>query len=137
MCKEVWALIIEDDAHSLIAISSLMKELGIRYKRNTTGANVAALINVMEPRPDFILLDTDLPDGDAFSICREIRNNPYTAHIPIIAISDEFSAKMTQKARECGVTATMLKPLPRKDFSTILGSILGNNRSQDQAAFSS
>ncbi len=137
MCKERWALIVEDDAHSLIAISSLMKELGIRYKRNTTGANVPAMIDSMEPRPDFILMDTDLPDGDPFKICDEIRSNPYTAHIPVIAISDEFPSTMTRRAKASGFSAMLLKPLPRKDFSSILDNLLGSSGSDKKALLSS
>ncbi|MDX1992068.1 MAG: response regulator [bacterium] len=127
MSNEVWALVVEDDAHNLIAITSLLKELDIRYKRNTTGAKVAEQIDSMHPRPAFVLLDMDLPEGDAISIAQEIRRNPYTAHIPVVAISEQFTNRFRQRHRDLGFTAFLLKPLPRNDFKEIVANLIGTD----------
>ncbi|HLV36261.1 MAG TPA: response regulator, partial [Spirillospora sp.] len=65
------ALIVEDDAHHLLALSSLLSDFNITYKRNTTGANV--LSQARRLQPDFILLDLDLPDDDPFAIYEKLR----------------------------------------------------------------
>ncbi len=68
MLENKWALVVDDDAHSLVAISSMLRDLGIRFKRNTTGAKVPEQMRSMNPPPDFVLLNLDLPHGSAFTI---------------------------------------------------------------------
>ncbi len=114
------AFLIEDDAHSLVAIGSLLDELGIAYKRNTTGANVALQLQDMQPRPDFILLNLDLPEGDAFAICRELRASPCTQAIPIIALTAHTIAGDREKTLAAGCDDYSTKPV---DFPQLLTKI--------------
>lgn len=123
----VWALVIEDDAHSLIAISKLLREHGISFKRNTTGAQVVRQITEMQPRPDFILLDLDLPQGDSLQICSAIQRSPSLSSLPIIAIGD-LQVEMLPRLRRCGFASFLPKPLPRKQFAEYLGRILAGEQ---------
>lgn len=125
------AFVIEDDAHSLVAIGSLLDELGIAYKRNTTGANVVRQLQEMQPWPDFILLNLDLPEGDAFAICRELRASPCTQTIPIIAVADNFPPEMLRAVRAGGFDAYVLKPLPRRCFSQCLQRVIAGEQMLD------
>jgi CheY-like chemotaxis protein len=118
------ALVIEDDPHSLIAISNLLSELGIRYKRNTTGADVAAQALHMQPRPDFILLDVDLPLADPFHIVAMLQNHPELAHIPIIFISDRATLDLLDRARSYGCAGVLTKPLPRRQLGELFRRVL-------------
>jgi CheY-like chemotaxis protein len=121
--ENIWALVVEDDAHSLIAIGKLLREHGISFKRNTTGAQVICQITDMQPRPDFILLDLDLPQGDSLQICSAIRHSQVLNNLPIIAIGD-YQIEMLPKLRRCGFASFLPKPLPRKQFADYLGRIL-------------
>jgi CheY-like chemotaxis protein len=122
--KDKWALVVEDDAHSLVAISSILRDLGIRFKRNTTGANVVSQLRAMTPLPDFILIDTDLSGGDAFVILRQMQATGETAAIPVIGFgaAQEFAAR--QRARSAGFAAYLPKPLPRRQLGNLLARIL-------------
>jgi PAS domain S-box-containing protein len=70
----------------------------IRYARTKAlkraGFNVveapsaeAALALLVEKRPDAVLLDIFLPDGNGIEVCREIKSNTETASTPVIHIS--------------------------------------------------
>jgi CheY-like chemotaxis protein len=119
-----WALVVEDDAHSLVAISSLLRDLSIHFKRNTTGANVPEQILSMTPLPDFILLDLDLASGAALSIHRRLRLNPETRDIPVLALSSLADFNLRQRLQREGFAALILKPLPRLHFGNILQRVL-------------
>lgn len=123
--QETWALVVEDDAHNLIVISALLKEIGLRYKRNTTGANVVSQVNEMYPRPAIVLLDLDLPDGDPYQICADIRQNPYTDNIFVIALRDESVPAQDAALLKHGFTAVLSKPLSRREFAETLAELLG------------
>jgi two-component system cell cycle response regulator DivK len=122
------AFIVEDDAHSLIAIGSILKDLGITYKRDTSGSSVVSKVRGMFPRPNFILLDMDLPSGDPYRILNDLKADPALASIPVIAIADASRIAMTPQALEAGFAGYMNKPLPRREFGALLERILAGER---------
>jgi CheY-like chemotaxis protein len=65
--------------------------------------------------PDLILMDLRMPRMDGFEAIRELRKDPNTADIPIIAISAWASAKHKERAMESGANEHFTKPvdLPR------------------------
>jgi CheY-like chemotaxis protein len=122
------ALVVEGDAHSLVAISNLLRDLGVRFKRNTTGANVLEQLRTMQPLPDFILLEIDLPHGDAFTIRDRIRHDSLLERIPIIAIGDESLSELLPQMQRSGFASFVPKPIPRKHFGDLLSRVLAGER---------
>ncbi|MBZ0298785.1 MAG: response regulator [Anaerolineae bacterium] len=117
------ALIVEDDAHNLLALSSLLGNMKIHYKRNTTGANV--LQQARRLRPDFILLDMDLPDGDSFAIYEKLRDDQDLKNTPVIAIADgQIINHLLPRIRAGGFAAYIAKPIPPRDFEALLRGVL-------------
>ena len=121
--KSRHALIVEDDAHSLYAISNLLNALGIQFKRNTTGANVIAQLKQSTPLPDFMLMTLNLPDGDAFSICARIRQDPDLRQLVIIALADTLDDDIKTRTRNHGFTALAIKPLSLKILPDVLKAL--------------
>jgi len=124
--KNKWALVVEEDAHSLIAISSILRDLGIHFKRNTTGANVSEQMRAMNPPPDFIFLDLDLSSGDAFAINRQLHSE--RTDVAVIAFSSGQDFALRQRAQNEGFAAFVHKPLPRRQFGDLLLRILAGER---------
>jgi CheY-like chemotaxis protein len=122
------ALVVEDDAHSLVAISSLLRDLGIHFKRNTTGANVPEQIRAMTPAPDLILLDIDLASGAALAIHRLLQRDPEMRNIPVLALGSIADSPLRQKLQREGFAALVLKPLPRRHFGDLLQRILNGEQ---------
>jgi len=123
--NDTTALIVEDDAHSLVTLSSLLKDLGIRYKRNTTGSRVLAQLRAMHPSPAFVLLDLTLPDADSLAICRAIRADSQWYHLPIVALCDGYPQNGSfTELRSAGFTGCIRKPFPQKAFGDLLLVIL-------------
>lgn len=125
---EHWAFVVEDDALSLVAIGSLLRDLEICYKRNTTGGDVVAKVEAMARRPDFILLDMDLPDGDPFEILNALKSSEKLASIPVIAIADDPAIGKLPATKRAAFAGFIAKPLPRREFGDLLERILGGER---------
>lgn len=124
MSPDSWALVVEGDAHSLIAIASLLKELGIRYKRNTTGAAVVEMALAMKPQPALILLDLNLPYADSFHILTTLKRHRVLRSIPVIALTSDDAERLASRSYRAGFAAFLHKPLPRKKFGTVLQRVL-------------
>lgn len=120
--KPKQALIVEDDAHNLLALGSLLKGLNIHFKRNTTGANV--LQQARRLQPDFILLDMDLPYGDPFAIYTRLRQDTDLKNVPVIAIGDSRLLKELQpRILKYGFAACLAKPIAPRALEDSLKAI--------------
>ena len=61
--------------------------------------------------PDIVVTDIEMPGMDGFELTRHVRQNPLTAHIPIIMIT-AADDKHRDNAQRAGVTVLLGKPYP-------------------------
>jgi two-component system cell cycle response regulator DivK len=115
-------LIVENDAHHLLTITALLKEMDITPKRNTTGGAVIRQANSMQP--DLIILELDLTDCDPFALCQEIHAQPALACTPILAVGSPGWKHFQEKLRSTGFAGFVAKPLPRKHFQQTVRQLL-------------
>jgi CheY-like chemotaxis protein len=117
-----YALVVEGDPLNLIALSTLLRELKVPFKRNTTGEGVLQQVHDMQPRPDLVLMALDLPEGDAFAIASALRADPDLRRLRVVAIGpDQPQPDALERAGFDGFIAT---PLPRRHFSSLLKRLM-------------
>ncbi|MFK5927539.1 MAG: response regulator [Desulfuromusa sp.] len=101
-------LIVEDDESVLKLESILLSTKGYLVYGAMTG--VAALNNISADHPDLIILDIMLPELDGFEVCRRIKMNPETRHIPIIFLSARNTSKDISHGKQVGSDQYITKP---------------------------
>ncbi len=67
-------------------------------------------------RPDLILLDLRMPVQDGVTVCKVLRANPKTQHIPIIVITGVLLPSQLEEARTSGVDDFAFKPIDLTDL---------------------
>ena len=73
-----------------------------------------------DARPDLVLMDIQLPKLSGLDATRKIRQDPRTAHIPIIVVTSFALSGDDQKALEAGASAYLAKPYsPRQMLELI------------------
>lgn len=113
MLEKVNILLVEDDADTIKATSSILKKEGFSFAIADTGE--AALKSLKEFEPDLILMDVVLPDYDGVELCREIKHKEVYLHIPIILISGyNVSTADETKGIEAGAEDYLIKPISNK-----------------------
>jgi chemosensory pili system protein ChpA (sensor histidine kinase/response regulator) len=95
---------------------TMRKVLGRALEREgfqviTAKDGVDALQQLVDSKPDIMLLDIEMPRMDGFELTRNIRNDAATANIPIIIISSRTAEKHQNVAKELGVNAFLGKPV--------------------------
>jgi len=78
-------LIVDDAPDSLGLLQDMMRQQG--YQTFVANSGKRALDIATRVQPDLILLDVILPDLDGLEICRRLKRQPDTAHIPVIFVS--------------------------------------------------
>jgi len=78
-------LIVDDAPDSLGLLQDIMRQQGYQTFVATSGKRAFDIATRVQP--DLILLDVILPDLDGLEICRRLKRQPDTAHIPVIFVS--------------------------------------------------
>lgn len=78
-------LIVDDTPASVKVLAA--KLAGEFYDVLTARDGTAALTSVSEDSPDLVLLDVMMPGMDGFEVCRRIKSNPRTTHIPVVMVT--------------------------------------------------
>lgn len=102
-------LVIEDNEDNTELISLLLEKNGYRVLHAETGAAGVAL--ALQARPDFILLDIQLPDIDGSEVLHRIRADAVGRVVPIIAMTAYAMAGDRQHLLAMGCTGYIEKPI--------------------------
>ncbi len=125
-------LIVEDDllfAHSLqIALASP----GRRVVVARTAAE--ARRSLKHDRPNLLVLDLILPDGDGRAILVELRSDLRTAALPIFVVSARLGAQTKAECFALGADAYFDKPIDLESFAVAVGARLDRHADQLHAA---
>ena len=79
-------VLVVDDILSNVKL--LEAKLAAEYFEVSTAFNGdQALARVASEMPDIILLDVMMPGMDGFEVCRRIKSDPKTAHIPVVMVT--------------------------------------------------
>lgn len=79
-------LLVDDD----IELSSYLKsQLESHYNILTDFSGSAAWKTVLSRRPDLVVTDYNMPNGNGMELCENIKNNPDTEDIPVIMLTGE------------------------------------------------
>ena len=93
MAKNI--LIVDDTPDNLRLLGGMLTERG--YKVRAAPSGERALATVEKELPDLILLDIMMPQMDGYEVCRRLKEDEHTRHVPVIFISalDQVFDKLT------------------------------------------
>lgn len=122
MTKPPLILIVEDNAGSLMLATVMLETEGFEV----VGAGSAEEArNVLTTRtPDLILMDIQLPGMDGLEFTRELKSDPDTAAIPVIALTAQAMPLSERAARAAGCEGFIAKPWTPEAFSREIRAFL-------------
>jgi len=102
-------LVVEDDEANRELVTRVLRREG--YEVIPANDGLIGVARALAEVPDLILMDLSLPELDGWEATRQIRANPVTATIPIIALTAHAFAEEVQEALEAGCNRYETKPL--------------------------
>jgi two-component system KDP operon response regulator KdpE len=98
-------LLVDDEPAIVAAMTPLLRSRGYLVDAETTGRGALATLDRI--RPDLVILDLGLPDGDGLEICRLIRSR---SSVPIVVLSARGGEKDKVAALDRGADDYVTKP---------------------------
>jgi DNA-binding response OmpR family regulator len=107
-------VLIEDEADIAEAISYQLERAGMHVRVARTGEEG---LEAVRKGADLVLLDLNLPGMDGLEVCRMIRRQSGTAHVPIIIVSARADEVDRVLGLEMGADDYVVKPFSLKELA--------------------
>jgi CheY-like chemotaxis protein len=111
-------LIVEDNLHLRRILVGALEQRGYTVSAAATGEE--AIIKAINAKPNLILLDLTLPDMTGTEAARALKQNPQTAHIPIVGCSAYFGPEWRDQALRSGMVGYVQKPVSLRDIEAVI-----------------
>jgi CheY-like chemotaxis protein len=113
------ALLVDDDARNIFALSSVLERRGMNVLTATTGSEA---IGIIEATPDLaiVLMDIMMPEMDGYQTIEKIRQNARLRRLPIIALTAKAMKGDREKCLEAGASDYLAKPVNTEQLLSAL-----------------
>ncbi|MGD0077310.1 MAG: response regulator [Sedimentisphaerales bacterium] len=115
-------LVVDDNRENLELLEAYLEDIDCRAIAASDGPE--ALEAVKNDKPDLILLDIMMPKMSGFEVCRRVKNDPATNHIPIIMVTALNEFGDMQRAVDCGTDDFVSKPVNKIELLTRVKTML-------------
>lgn len=102
--------------HNPMARERLHVALGDGYFLRFVDGACEALEAAREEPPDLVVSEVDLPDGDGFSLCERLREQPETEHVPFMLVTERASIQDKVAGFQAGADDYVVKPVDTRLF---------------------
>ncbi|HEX3725912.1 MAG TPA: response regulator [Pirellulales bacterium] len=102
-------LVIDDDPQISQAIKFRLETYGIEVVRAFDG--MPGFWTALETRPDVIVCDLVMPDGEGNYLLSRFRSHTFTKDVPIIILTGQTNPALKRQMLSLGVSAYLTKPL--------------------------
>jgi two-component system cell cycle response regulator DivK len=113
-------LLVEDNELARDAMRLLLVHAG--HQVSVAGTVAEAIMVARSGKPDLVLLDLTLPDGDGLNVARELgveENAPV-----FVALTGHDAHEVAERCKGAGCVSIMVKPVTSKDLLATLNPLL-------------
>ena len=121
--------IVEDEPDILDVISYSLNREGFQIESSLDGAESIELLQQF--KPDLILLDLMLPGMGGLDVCRHLKNDELSKHIPIIMVTAKGEESDIVLGLGLGADDYISKPFSPRELIARIKSVLRRSKESD------
>jgi CheY-like chemotaxis protein len=125
-------LVVDDNEAGQLLVRSVLELQGFRVDSAGSAAEVLKSLHAFSP--DLILMDVQLPGQDGLSLTRQLKADPATAAIPIVALTAHAMPGDREQALAAGCVGYISKPIDTRTLGDQIREYLSAPRSASRAA---
>ena len=107
-------LITEDDVDVGTIMSQLLEMSGFETRLLNDPTEFQQAFE--DFKPNLVVTDVMMPKVDGWTICKFVKDNPLTAHIPVIVLTGRSDPDSELKSFECGADDYLPKPFENDEL---------------------
>jgi two-component system cell cycle response regulator DivK len=107
-------LIVDDNEQNAKLARDVLRAAGFRTIEAVTGAE--AIARAAADRPNLVLMDIRLPDIDGAAVARQLKGDPRTAGIRVVALTALASQEAGEWLADAGFDGYLEKPIRVREF---------------------
>jgi CheY-like chemotaxis protein len=115
-------LVVDDNRENLELLEAYLEDLDCRTIPAYDGPEALKIVKM--DKPDLLLLDIMMPKMSGFEVCRRLKNDPATTHIPVIMVTALNEFGDMQRAVDCGTDDFVSKPVNKLELLTRVKTML-------------
>lgn len=115
-------LVVEDTYDDMQLVSTILKHNGVTVIRATNGQECLDLVKTASPA--VIVTDLSMPEIDGWELLKQLRADPQTEAIPVVAMTAYYSIDVKQDAVDAGFNGYFAKPISARFFVKSLEHII-------------
>jgi class 3 adenylate cyclase len=123
-------LVVDDEEANRMLLADPLGTHGYEVIEAENGEQ--ALQKVAQRPPDVILLDVMMPRMDGFEVCRRLKKDPLTAHIPILIVTALSERMERMMGIAAGASDFLTKPVDLQELTLRVGHAARSKRLFDQ-----
>ncbi|GAK57200.1 response regulator receiver domain protein, CheY-like protein [Candidatus Vecturithrix granuli] len=124
-------LIVEDEEDIRELLVYNLKKEGYRVEGVSSGEE--ALKKIKQSVVDLVVLDLMLPDVDGLEVCKILKNDSHTAHIPVVMLTAKGEESDIVLGLEFGADDYITKPFSPRVLLARIRAVLRRRQKDDQA----
>lgn len=120
--KDKHIFMVEDEQDIVELVSFNLKQEGFEFSSINSGEYAVREVKIK--KPDLILLDLMIPHSDGFEICRQLKADASTKHIPVIILSAKAQEHSIITGLEIGAEDYITKPFKLGELVARIRTVL-------------
>jgi CheY-like chemotaxis protein len=108
-------LVIDDDENNRMLLRDTLEVQGHTVTEAANGPDALRMIE--QNVPDAVLSDVMMPQMDGYDVCRRIKENPASAHVPVLLITALSDRKERLEGIQAGANDFISKPIDVADVT--------------------
>ncbi len=123
--SEKLVLLVDDNAEMRAYIR---KHLAIHFRLIEAADGEEGLALAREAMPDLVLSDVMMPKMNGYDLCRELKSQPQTSHIPVLLLTAKSSQDEKLEGLELGADDYLSKPFDVRELTLRMNNLIASRR---------
>jgi diguanylate cyclase (GGDEF)-like protein len=115
-------LYADDHEHMRLMVRDLLQSSGHEVALAPDGPT--ALARLRDREPDLLILDVSMPGMSGFDVCRAVKDNPFTARVPVLMLTGEADVDRKVEGFEAGADDYLAKPFDPRELRARVAALV-------------